>query len=107
VNEIIWLLFRLANRFSELEKTPVSFGTGEVLYPSEIHMIEAIGKNRGRTVTELCGRFGITKGAVSQTIGKLAAKGYIKKVRNADFGKEVLLSLTKKAKGRSAPMKTA
>ncbi len=91
---------RLVNKFNKLEKKPLDFGTGDLLYPSEIHMIDEIGKKKGQTVTELCKRFGVTKGAVSQIVGKLSRKGYIDKLKNEKSGKEILLSLT--AKGLKA-----
>lgn len=91
---------RLMNKFNKLVKQPLDFGTGDLLYPSEIHAIDEIGKNNGETVTELCSIFGVTKGAVSQLIAKLEHKGYVKKIRNVDFGKEKIISLT--PKGRRA-----
>lgn len=85
---------RFVNLFNKLEGIPFDVGNGDLLYPSEMHTIEALGSNKGKTVTLLCEAFGITKGAVSQTISKLVSKGYVKKSRNADYPKEVDLSLT-------------
>lgn len=87
---------RLVNKIGKLDKQSFDFGTGDVLFPTEIHVIEEIGKGNARTGTELCRLFGVTKGAVSQIVGKLSAKGYVAKARNESFGKEVLLSLTPK-----------
>lgn len=88
---------RLMNKFNKLAKQPVDFGTGDLLYPTEVHVIEEIGKKKnGSTVTELCKLFGVTKGAVSQIVGKLSQKGYVTKMRNENFGKEIILSLTPK-----------
>lgn len=86
---------RLVNKFNKLVKRPLDFGTGDLLYPGEIHAIDEVGKNK-RAVTELCSIFGVTKGAVSQMIGKLEQKGYVKKIRNEEFGKEKIISLTPK-----------
>ncbi|HOT45657.1 MAG TPA: MarR family winged helix-turn-helix transcriptional regulator [Spirochaetota bacterium] len=88
------------NKFNKLVKRPIDFGTGDLLYPGEIHTIDEIGKNNGKTVTELCAIFGVTKGAVSQLIARIEEKGYVKKIRNEDFGKEKIISLTQK--GRKA-----
>jgi len=87
-------LLRFVNRYNKLEKTPFEVDNGELLYPSEMNMIEAIGKGTGITVTQLCTAFGVTKGAVSQTVSKLEAKGYIQKDRNEAKAKEIMLSLT-------------
>lgn len=89
-------LLRLTKKVNKLESRPYDFGMGEMLYPSEIHAIEEIGKKSGETVTELCRILGVTKGAVSQSIRKLEIKGYIKKEYSTRSAKEKLLSLTEK-----------
>ncbi|CQR74940.1 hypothetical protein SOV_09590 [Sporomusa ovata DSM 2662] len=88
-------LVKIAYKLTELESTPIDFGTDELLYPSEIHTIDAIG-DQCDTVTAISLKFGITKGAVSQVILKLHKKGYVHKVRNIAYSKEILLSLTEK-----------
>ena len=95
VSDFITQFTIIANKFKELEKIPIDFGTGEMLYSSEIHTIDAIG-DKCETVTEISIRFGITKGAVSQVVAKLNKRGYIKKVRNEAYNKEIILSLTDK-----------
>lgn len=87
---------RFVNLFNKLESIPFDAGNGDLLYPSEMHTIEALGSNKGNTVTELCASFGVTKGAVSQTISKLESKGYVKKTRSKEYPREVDLSLTQK-----------
>jgi DNA-binding MarR family transcriptional regulator len=89
---------RFVNLFNKIESIPFDVGNGDLLYPSEMHTIEALGNNKGKTVTELCALFGVTKGAVSQTIAKLDIKGYVKKSRNADYPKEIDISLTPSGK---------
>jgi DNA-binding MarR family transcriptional regulator len=85
---------RLMHTFQKLEKQPLYFGTADLLYPTEIHTIDEIGTRRAETVTALCARFGVTKGAASQIVTKLHAKGYVEKLRNDENPKEILLSLT-------------
>ncbi len=89
-------LTRLSNKLRVLDKEAMDFGTGEPLHTFEIHTIDAIGNEDGRTVTELAQWFHVTKGAVSQVVGKLARSGYVRKERNPENGKEVRLSLTRK-----------
>ena len=96
LHEILIQFIRTTKKFNELDKISIDVGNGEKLYPSEFHVIEAIGNNRGDKVTELSSNFGITKGAVSQVVNKLYEKGYINKERNKKFGKEINLSLTEK-----------
>ncbi|MGE5397991.1 MAG: MarR family winged helix-turn-helix transcriptional regulator [Chitinophagales bacterium] len=83
------------NKYNKLEKMPFDV-SGERLYPSEMNMIEAIGNQTGDTVTELCIAFGVTKGAISQIVTKLASKGYVLKTKSVTYTKEIELSLTEK-----------
>jgi DNA-binding MarR family transcriptional regulator len=94
-NDLINQLIKITYELGELEKRPIDFGTGEKLYPSEIHTIDAVGDNFD-TVTAVSEKFGITKGAVSQVIIKLHKKGYVQKNRNEAYSKEIILSLTDK-----------
>jgi DNA-binding MarR family transcriptional regulator len=96
IREMIIDFFRLMNKFNKLSKQTFDFGTGDILYPAEVHVIDEIGKKNGETVTGLCKLFGVTKGAVSQIVGKLSRKGYLTKLRNENYGKEIILSLTPK-----------
>lgn len=91
-------LTRIVNKFNTLMKIPIELGDGETLTQTEVHIIDAVGNGYGRTVTELADLFSITKGAVSQTVGKLADKDYITKERDADYWKEITLSLTERGR---------
>ncbi len=93
-------IIKLVNKYKRLDSRALDFGTGDLLFPSEIHVIEAIGKNYGNTVNELCRKFSVTKGAVSQIVNKLSEKRLVNKKRNPEYHKEVILTLT--ARGRKA-----
>ena len=80
--------------------SPQDYGTGENLYLGQIHAINAVGEHPGINITELSRILGITKGTVSPLVNKLEKKKYLKKTRDADDGKIVLLELTHK--GRTA-----
>jgi len=87
---------RIINKFSSIEKRPRDFGIGDLLYPSEIHNIEIIGRNPGINVTNLAKKLGVTKGAVSQIVNKLERKKLVAKFRDSNNEKEVMLKLQKK-----------
>jgi DNA-binding MarR family transcriptional regulator len=89
---------RLVAKFNKLERRPYDFDTSELLYPTEIHAIEAIGNKKGETAAELVRIFGVTKGAVSQVLIKLEHKGYIHKELSAYSGKGKMLTLTEKGR---------
>ena len=94
--KILVQFIRTTKKFNEFENFPVELENGEKLYPSQLHILEAIGSSRANNVTELSEWFHITKGGISQVVNKLYDKDFIHKERNEDFGKEVLLSLTSK-----------
>ena len=95
-NQIILTFTRIINQFAQLEKNPRDFGTGDVLFPSEVHMIDVIGKNPGINITGLAKVLGVTKGAVPKIIAKLDRKGLLNRYRRGDNQKEVLLELSKR-----------
>ncbi len=87
---------RVMSKYNKAEKKPNGYGTNELLYKSEIHTIEAIGKNNKINVTQLAQYLGITKGAVSQMIDKLIKKGLVNKNMISPTENEVSLELTEK-----------
>jgi DNA-binding MarR family transcriptional regulator len=89
---------RIVNKFNRFEKIPMDFGVEEMLYPSEIHTIEAVGKNARINVTQLAELLGVTKGAVSQMVNKLVRKQFLAKTKLPRGAKEVFLELTPKGK---------
>lgn len=87
---------RIINKFIYIEKNPRDFGTGSLLYPSEIHLIQTIGKTPGINVTELAKRQGISKAAISQKLKKLEYKDLVGRYKEYGNEKEVRLRLTLK-----------
>jgi DNA-binding MarR family transcriptional regulator len=75
---------------------PVDFGTGDLMYHSEVVLIKAIKNNPDKNISELAEMLFITKGAISQTTNKLIKRGYLRKFKFEDNKKEIYLKLTKK-----------
>ena len=96
VHDLSLQLLRIMNKMKIYEQKAHDWGTGEILYSSEVNMIKTIAKYPDRNVTELAQMLGITKGAISQSINKLAKRGYLKKFRYEDNKKEVFLKLSEK-----------
>lgn len=94
-NEILQVGMRLINKYNNLNKKAHYYGVDVLLYPSEIHVIDAIGDNNDVTITKLSMNLGITKGGISQTVSKLYGKGLIDKSVGSGIN-EVYISLTKK-----------
>jgi len=91
---------RIINKYNSLEKTPIDYGCGEDLHPSEIHAIEAIGKHPEVHMAEMARILGVTRGAIQQTVGRLVKKGLVEKFMGEGDRKKVYLELT--AKGNAA-----
>jgi len=83
-------------RLSTDHMAPHSFGTDVNLFRTEIHTVQAIGERQGINLTELAELMKVTKGAMSQTITKLAGKKLVKKAYTDENAKEIKLYLTEK-----------
>jgi DNA-binding MarR family transcriptional regulator len=90
---LIELFQGIVARYSTMEDAAVRLvNVKHPLFKSELHMIKCIKEHPEANVTRLAEILGITKGAVSQVIRRLEAKGMIARVgRNR---KEYVLSLT-------------
>lgn len=97
---ILDLIYRAHRRLGELESTPRDYGTGELLYSSDIHTVVAVAQQPGCNLTQLAGSLGVSKPAASKFTKKLLRMGYLVKERQADNAKEVSFSLS--PKGRRA-----
>lgn len=94
VDSLIGGGIRILNKAYALEKRPVDIGRGVLLYPSEFHLIETVGKNPAENLTTIASRLGVTKGAISQMGKKLEKKGLIEKVHVPGNKKDIVLELT-------------
>ncbi len=89
---------RLFATLQSVLKKPKQYGCGVDIYPSDIHMIEAIKNYPYSNTTELAGKLGITKGTVSKLAQKLSIKGFVRKYQYKDNKKEVYYELTELGK---------
>ncbi|WP_378952558.1 MarR family winged helix-turn-helix transcriptional regulator [Pelosinus sp. sgz500959] len=96
--EMLGSIFRLSKNFFETMKQPNKFGTDSLLYSSEIHTLEMIGKYPGITVTELADRQGISKSALPKIVHKLIQKNLIYRYQETGNKKNILLELTDKGR---------
>jgi DNA-binding MarR family transcriptional regulator len=74
---ILAMQMRIINRFLFLQDRPFIVSGETALYPSELHLLDAVQGNPQLSATEIAGLLGITKGAVSQTLRRLMKKGII------------------------------
>lgn len=86
-----------AHRYlSKLENMPRDYGTGELLFASDVHTVAAIALRPGANLTELSVELGISKAAVSKFVVKLMRRGYVEKEKNKADRREVRFRLTDK-----------
>ncbi len=97
-NNIIEKLIKTSSLLNELAKQPRVFGTGELLYSTEIHCIDIIYKNNEINLTQLSQKLGVSKSAVSKFVKKILSRNYIIKTKPIDNQKEVVFSVTEKGK---------
>jgi len=92
---LIDLFLKILHLYSVIGRKPKDYGTGDLLFFTEIHTITMVGKNREINMTQLADMMGVTKGAISQTIRKLVSKNFITK-SNTNNRKEINLKLSDK-----------
>jgi DNA-binding MarR family transcriptional regulator len=95
LHSMIDMFIRILHLYSVIDKKPKDFGTGDLLYVTEIHAIHYIGANPEINMTQLADISGVTKGAVSQTVKRLVSKRYIARYQSGNK-KEVHLRLSDK-----------
>ena len=88
------LMERVIHKYSQIEKRPWDYGNGILLSRAEIHTIMLVNSYPGLSVTALAQKRGITKGAASQLLYKLADKGLVEKRVSPDSDAQVCLYLT-------------
>lgn len=91
---------RAMNAHNGEMKVARDYGTGFLLYHSEVHLLDAINLHEGENERELAARLGVTKGAVGQVAKKLLSKGLAESYRLPGNKKEIYFRLT--ALGRKA-----
>lgn len=96
MNDIINLYFKSMEMFKVLESTPRDFGSGDLLYKSEVHTLSSIGRNPGINLTSLSIEMNVSKSAISKFVGKLLDKNLIEKTIEEYNKKEVAFNLTPK-----------
>ncbi len=92
------LFGRLIMQIQRLERQPRCFGEAGPLTPSEIHTIDAIGCGEGVLMGQLAERLGVTKGAVTQIVKRLEAKGLVQRAPHPEDYRSIIVSLCEKGK---------
>ena len=97
LQQLIDQFLKILNLYAVISRKPKDYGTGDLLYLSEVHTISMVGKNDFLNMTQLAEIMGVTRGAISQTIRKLVSKNFIIK-SNSRNRKEINLELSEKGR---------
>lgn len=92
------LLVKLFNDILKIEEKSLKEGEFSDLSVTEIHIIEAIGFDRERTMSEVANDLNITVGTLTTAINKLIKKEYVDRRRIEEDRRVVLIMLTEKGK---------
>lgn len=95
LQNLIDMFLKILHLYSVIGRKPKDYGTGDLLYFTELHTITMVARNNEVNMTQLADIMGVTRGAVSQTINKLVHKGLIVKTNNTNR-KEVNLKISEK-----------
>lgn len=84
----------LVDKIIFLNKRSVFAFQNTSFFPSEVHVMLAVKANTRTNITRMAEGMGVTKGALSQTITRLAAKGVLIKNKDAGNNNELILTFT-------------
>ncbi len=91
INKILKSLF---NNVLKIEEDCVCSGEYEDLSINEMHVIENIGLNRERTMSDTAKDLHITSGTLTTAISNLVKKGYVYRTRSEDDRRIVYIKLS-------------
>ena len=90
------LLVKLFNDILHIEEKAMKNSEFTNLSITEIHTIDAIGKEGNRTMGEIAHDLRITVGTLTTAINRLIKKGYVERKRIEEDRRVVLVNLTEK-----------
>ena len=91
LNEILLHTYHAVNA---VEGATLRNAMGGSLSISEMHVIECIGREREKSVTDIAQELRITAASATMSIKKLENKGFVFKEKSAEDGRRVMVSLT-------------
>lgn len=94
LQQLIDQFLKILHLYAVISRKPVDYGTGDLLYFTEIHTISTIGKNKEINLIRLSEKMGVTRGAISQTVRKLVSKNLV--LKSNTNKKEFSLRLSEK-----------
>lgn len=96
--DLLEKLFLIHQLLEKLESTPHDFGTGDLLYSSEIHTLVAVDEHPQANLTSLASAMQVSVPAVHKFVTRLVKAEYLEKTKHPESGRDVIISLTSKGK---------
>jgi len=93
VNEI---LVRLFANILDIEEKCLRIGDFSDLSISEMHVIDSIGVNKERTMSDTAKDLKVTSGTLTTAVDNLIKKGYVERRRSVEDRRVVKIKLTEK-----------
>lgn len=92
------LLVKIFNNMLDIEERAIITEEFIDITNNDMHIIEAIGIDELRNMSEIASRLGVTVGTLTINMNSLEKKGYIIRQRSEDDKRVVLAALTDKGK---------
>lgn len=90
---VVMQFTRMVNQWKAYERRAHALA-GDLFMAGELQVLKVVAEFPAKNTTELAAELGVTKGAVSQAVGKLASRGYLEKYRAPDNDRESYTRLT-------------
>jgi DNA-binding MarR family transcriptional regulator len=87
-------IMQMVDRILQIEKRKHVDVDGVELYPSEIHLMLHVADEGATNLTRIAERLGVTKGALSQTLGRLEQKRMLLKSKDPKARNELTVTFT-------------
>ncbi|MCE1253188.1 MAG: MarR family transcriptional regulator [Anaerolineae bacterium] len=96
--ELIEQIIRIVNKFHQIEERPRFYGTPDLIYVSEIHVIDIAARYPDLNLSQIADKLGVTRGAVWQTVKKLEEKGLAQRFHVAGNRREIFIQLSQQGR---------
>ncbi len=88
------LLVETFNIILKVEQEALHIYKVDDISVSEVHTMDAIGDEEGRSMSEIAARLGVTVATVTVSVNRLVAKGYVQRGSSREDRRVVVASLT-------------
>ncbi|MGI5853299.1 MAG: MarR family winged helix-turn-helix transcriptional regulator [Bacillota bacterium] len=92
------ILVKLFNRILAIEQNAIERAQTFGLTITEIHVLEAVGMDEPKSMSEIAAQLRVTLGTLTTAINRLVKKGYVTRIRPESDRRVVLVQLTEAGK---------